>query len=270
MSHTIDVAHYYDRLTALFQRAGFTKRTGAIHRVVKPPADLHLDGATQDTIHALVIRELSALPACDAVADLGCGVGASMHAVATGLTPSTHVSGITISPVQATYVQSGSVFVASFDALPYADASLAAVWAIESFAHCHNPAHFFAEVARVLRPGGLCIICDDMLAPNHVSPFIAAFQNGWMVPNIVTRDIHQQRANLAGLRLSTHIDLSDGLTIRALPDMLAQWIVDAVLPRVHTHLFLRSMIGSMALQQCYKHRAMRYEFVVFEKSYASK
>ena len=270
MSHTVDVAHYYDRLTSLFQRAGFTKRTGAIHRVVKPLVDLHLDGATQDTIHALVIRELSALPACDAVADLGCGVGASMQAVVMALTPSTHVSGITISPVQATTVQFGSVFVASFDALPYADASLAAVWAIESFAHCHNPARFFAEVARVLRPGGLCMICDDMLAPNHVSPFIAAFQNGWMVPNIATCDTHQQQATLAGLRLSKRIDLSDGLTIRALPDMLAQWIVDAVLPRVRTHLFLRSMIGSMALQQCYKHRAMRYEFVVFEKSYASK
>jgi len=70
------------------------------------------------------------------------------------------------------------------------------------------------------------------------------------------------------LVLCKRIDLTAGLTIRALPDWLAKWIVQHVLPRVSLSLFLRSMIGSMALQQCYQQQIMRYEFLVFEKQHA--
>jgi len=269
VTHTVEVAHYYDRLTKLFLRAGLTKRTGAIHRVVRLPAQFDIEIADGDAVHALLVRELHALPTLDAVADLGCGVGASMRAVVAAVAPSTHVSGITISAFQAAQVSVGSVLVASFDELPYADASLDAVWAIESFAHARNPRQFFAEVARVLRPGGRCIICDDMRVSERTSPFIQAFQQGWMVPNIATVVHHQHHALDAGLTLCNRIDLSAGLRIRALPSWIASWIVDHALPRVWSSLFLRSMIGSMALQQCYQQQVMCYEFIVFEKHHAS-
>ncbi|MFM7677208.1 MAG: class I SAM-dependent methyltransferase, partial [Roseiflexaceae bacterium] len=245
------------------------KRTGAIHRVVRLPAHIDIENHDADTVHAVLVRELHALPVLDAVADLGCGVGASMRAVVAAVAPTTHVSGITISAIQATHVPVGSVLVASFEALPYADASLNAVWAIESFAHAQNPALFFTEVARVLRPGGRCIICDDMRLFEHASPFIDAFQQGWMVPNIATVEQHQHHAHGAGLAVCNRIDLSAGLTIRALPSWVATWIVQRVLPLVVSSLFLRSMIGSMALQQCYQQQIMRYEFIVFEKQHAS-
>lgn len=268
MTHTVEVAQYYDRLTKWFLRTGLTKRTGAIHRVVRLPAHTDIETTDGDAVHALLVRELNALPALDAVADLGCGVGASMRAVAKAVAASTHVSGITISAIQAAHVPVGSVLVASFDALPYADTSLNAVWAIESFAHARNPAQFFAEVARVLRPGGRCIICDDMRVSAQISPFVQAFQQGWMVPNIATVEQHQYHAHAAGMVLCNRIDLTAGLTIRALPGRLATWIVQQVLPRVSSSLFLRSMIGSMALQQCYQQQVMRYEFLVFEKPHA--
>jgi len=268
VTHTVEVAQYYDRLTKWFLRTGLTKRTGAIHRVVRLPPHIDIETTYGDAVHALLVRELNALPALDAVADLGCGVGASMRAVAAAVATSTHVSGITISAIQAAHVPVGSVLVASFDALPYADASLNAVWAIESFAHARNPAYFFVEAARVLRPGGRCIICDDMRVSAHMSPYIHAFQQGWMVPNIATVEQHQHHAQGAGLVLCKRIDLTAGLTIRALPDWLAKWIVQLVLPRVSLSLFLRSMIGSMALQQCYQQQIMRYEFLVFEKQHA--
>jgi SAM-dependent methyltransferase len=150
VTHTVEVAQYYDRLTKWFLRTGLTKRTGAIHRVVRLPPHTDIETTDGDAVHALLVRELNALPALDAVADLGCGVGASMRAVAAAVATSTHVSGITISAIQAAHVPVGSVLVASFDALPYADASLNAVWAIESFAHARNPAYFFVEVLFVM------------------------------------------------------------------------------------------------------------------------
>ena len=266
MSKTNDVPAYYDRLTQLFLRFGITKRAGAIHRAVR--LSEFPDISPDDTVHVLIADTLRQLPQCATVADLGCGVGASMVAVSRLLGDAVQCSGITISHAQAEVIRSHPVTVASYDNLPYADASLDAVWAIESFAHSHNPSRFFAEVARVLRPHGICIICDDMRTSTDDSVFVDVFKYGWMVPNVNTSMHHATHAHAHGLVLRTIRDLTPGVTIYALPTGVAQLFFAYLHKKLPRQMVVRSMLGSWALQQCYAAQQMAYQFIIFEKKHA--
>lgn len=261
-SDSSSVATYYDAVTRWFLRIGMTQRAGAIHRAIVLP---ELPGVSpDDTVHHLLMQVIAAHPLPRAVADLGCGVGASMRFVVQHVENVVQVSGITISAHQASLAVPALVAVASYEQLPYPAASLDVVWAIESFAHSMHPAQFFAEVARVLRPGGCCVICDDMLDVAHTSRMLDAFQRGWMVPNIAPLALHCQRATAVGLQLVLQRDLTPGMHIHALPTWLASALV-SLLPWLEQSMLWRSMVGSMALQQCYKNGIMRYQFVVFQK-----
>ncbi len=266
MSNTNEVSSYYDKLTQVFLRYGQTKNAGAIHRAVRLPEYAHI--RPEDTVHILIANELQRLASLTCVADLGCGVGASIHAVKRLLPASVQCSGITISHAQAALAKSLSVTVASYEELPYADAALDAVWAVESFAHSQRPERFFAEVTRVLRPGGLCIICDDMQTSTAPSLFVDAFSHGWMVPNIHPCEVHVERANSHNLRLRSRRDLTDGLTIFALPSVVAHRLLTLLHNKFADTMLIRSLLGSWALQQCYAERLMAYQFVVFEKQHA--
>ena len=263
LSKTNKVSEYYDNLTQLFLRFGMTRHAGAIHRAVRLPEYPLI--RPDDTIHHLIVEELNKLVQCTSVADLGCGVGASLVAMSRMVGSDIHVSGITISATQAGMIRTHAVTVASFEDLPYADASLDAVWAIESFAHSQRPDLFFAEVARVLRPNGICMICDDMRTTTGTSLFVDTFVHGWMVPNIDTVDAHILRAQSHGLLVRANRDLTYGLSLYALPSSLAQRLMSFLRLIMPNTIFLRSMIGSWALQQCYAANLMSYRFVVFEK-----
>ena len=243
-----------------------TKRAGAIHRAVRLSEFPNI--SPDDTVHVLIADALRELPNCAQVADLGCGVGASLVAVSQLLGDALQCSGITISPTQADVIQSHPVTVASYEDLPYAAESFDAVWAIESFAHSHNPTRFFAEVARVLRPHGICIICDDMLNCTKDSVFVDMFRYGWMVPNVNTSMHHTTFALEHGLVLRTIQDFTHGLTIYALPTSVAQLIFAYLNKKSPRHMVVRSMLGSWALQQCYAAQQMAYQFIIFEKKHA--
>lgn len=241
---------------------GMTRRAGAIHRAIVLP-ELY-QGSPDDTVHHLLMRVITDRPDVHAVADLGCGVGATMRYVLRQSASNMHVTGITISPVQAQVADDVTVAVASFEALPFAHETLDVVWAIESFAHSTQPEQFFTEVARVLASGGLCVVCDDMRVHATQSTMLAAFQRGWIVPNIDSLDVHCRRAAAAGLQLVSQIDLTAGMRIHALPSWLATLCV-RLFPIEAQPMFVRSVLGSMALQQCYAAGIMQYQFVVFQK-----
>ena len=174
------VQRYYDRHTAAFLRYGQGGGAGAIHRAVWGPgvenraaAFHYVENCIADQLRA--IRSAAAEPT---VVDLGCGVGGSLCHLAARL-PIRGV-GVTLSPVQARLADERIRAAGLQDRIrclegDYADPGLdlpAAdlAYAIESFAHGPDPIAFFAQCARIVRPGGLlCILRRTCCGPRRDS-----------------------------------------------------------------------------------------------------
>jgi SAM-dependent methyltransferase len=92
------------------------------------------------------------------VADLGCGPGTDLAALAAAVAPGT-VTGVDHDPVMAAEaarrVPSADIRVADLHALPVADGSLDRARTDRVLQHVTDPAAVIAEAFRVLRPGGL-------------------------------------------------------------------------------------------------------------------
>ncbi|MFB8281121.1 SAM-dependent methyltransferase [Nocardia colli] len=109
------------------------------------------------------------------VLDVGCGTGAPARRVAR--TTGAHVTGVTISSVQAATAGARSLAANMADRttfltgdamdLPLADASYDAAFAIESLVHMSDKSRAVHEVLRVLRPGGRFVIADVVLLPSQ-------------------------------------------------------------------------------------------------------
>ena len=262
--HQHAVMNYYQRTSQWFLRFGQTRQTGSIHRA------LTLDGVVvespTDTIHALIAQELRHRTTDSVAVDLGCGVGSALEYMRQRHPDRGLVWGITLSRVQAQIAISHghAVIQGSFHQLPVQVAGADAAWAIESLIHSDQSAQFFAEIGRYLRIGGILIICDDMAQNVPSSPMMRLFQHGWFAPNLVPPETHEQYAAIAGFRLRTVRDLTQGIHIRALPWWLAHFI-GWCRPVWQWSTLLRSMVGSMALQQCLAAGSIRYMMMVFEK-----
>ncbi|CAF0903240.1 unnamed protein product [Rotaria sordida] len=107
----------------------------------------------------------------DKVLDIGCGVGGPLRRIArlTGA----HVTGITISPYQvqraiAIGVPDNCQFIeGDFMELPFENNSFDHVYAIESICHAPEKSKCFAEVFRVLKPGGSFVGYDVCLTGKY-------------------------------------------------------------------------------------------------------
>lgn len=120
---------------------------------------------------ARTLRHLELAPG-QALADLGCGTGALLDAVAAAAGGgSIRMIGLDVTPpmlAQARRRLPASVPLVAGDAgaLPLDDATLDTVVSVSSFHYWADPAVALAEIRRVLRPGGRLVItdwCDDFL-----------------------------------------------------------------------------------------------------------
>lgn len=110
------------------------------------------------------------------VIDVGCGYGATARLVAHEY--GCDVVGFTLSEAQAAWGRAAAVRegaavelrVGDWLANDLAPGSADAVIAIESISHMPDPGRAFAEAARVLRPGGVLVVCD-WLARERRSPW---------------------------------------------------------------------------------------------------
>ena len=275
---TADVRDYYDANTDAFVRHGQGGTLGAIHRAIWGPGVVTREQAFR---HAedLIAGEIDAL-ALDRpahVVDLGCGVGASLMYLAqrrdlTG-------TGVTISPVQARLGDQRiaalglahriRVLAGDYCALPADVGPADLAYAIESFVHGPSPKRFFAEAARVLRPGGRLVLCDDVRQGEPgpaASRTIAQFMRGWHVNSLLTAAEWQQHAAHAGFVHVSTIDLTPYLEISRPRDRAIALLASAVgwLPRLHPRL--APLIGGSALQRGISKGWIAYHYALFRRA----
>jgi cyclopropane fatty-acyl-phospholipid synthase-like methyltransferase len=275
-----DVRRYYDRHTPAFVRLG--QGGGAIHRAVWAPDVTNREQAfhyVEDQIARRIADELHARPA-PRVVDLGCGVGASLCHLA-GRLPIRGV-GVTLSPLQATQAAERLASLGLADriecvegdylALPEEREDADLVYAIESFVHGASPRGFFHHCARLLRPGGRLVICDDFARRTNdpaAGRAVGAFTAGWHVNTLIGNADLRALAEAAGLQHESTDDLTPFLELGR-PRDRALALLAPVLGRLP---FIRHrvdhLLGGCALQTCLARGWVGYDLVVFRRKVAT-
>lgn len=275
-----EVGRYYDRNTRSFLEYGDGAATGSIHRAVWAPGVSTREEAfryVEDQIAAVATERLPASRLTHVV-DLGCGVGASLCYLASRL-PVAAATGVTLSAVQAALArrrveQAGlatrvDCVEGDFTALPAGIGQADLAFAIESFVHGREPGAFLAEAARILRPGGILIVCDDFLAgnaqPAAARPVLERFRRGWHINTLVDGETLRGLAAEAGFEHLWTRDLTDWLELGRPRDRVFRAIAPLLrlLPRVVPRL--ANVSGGAALQIALARGWIRYELAVFER-----
>lgn len=213
--------------------------------------------------------------------DMGCGFGATLFYLAARFADEAGVTGVTISPQQAQLVHrraattgltNCSVVEADFQAVPLAT-GIDALCSVEAFAHAFAPEQYMAEAARLLRPGGRLILCDDFRANTRPAGnqratdarWIDLFQRGWHIPHLLSSDAVTDLACRHGLVKIGDTDFSPHLRMRAFPAAaipLFQGVMDHGGPLA---AIMESVLGGFALEECIRQGLVEYRFLVFEK-----
>ena len=228
-----DIRRYYDRHTPGFLSRGQGRGTGSIHRAVWGPGITTRRAAfhyVHDRIAALA-RSLPGTSGSPRLLDLGCGVSASLCYLATRL--AIRGTGVTLSPVQREIAETRirreglsdriRCIEGDFNALPDDVGTVDLAYAIESFVHGASPDRFFAECRRVIRPGGLLVVCDDFRRPSsdhQSSHAIQRFREGWHINTLISRDDLVRLSQSAGFELDSASDLTQWLEIHRVRDRL--------------------------------------------------
>jgi len=284
MSSIDPIRAYYDRNTQLFLRFGSRKEVQTIHRA------LWLDGVANlqqalNAANALILAQAQYLfngRETLGIADMGCGVGATLLYLLTDLEPDAYGVGLTISPLQAQIGGRifrmrkihGLIVEADFQRLPLTDGFHLA-YAVESFVHAFEPERFMAEAARILhgavdgKPGGRLILIDDFSgaapADQGREKWLDLYRRGWYIKNLISQDDLVAMAARFELRLVENRLLTPYLRLRVIPDLPAQILENIFLPFWGLHPIVPSMLGSMALQKCLQNGLVEYRWMVFEK-----
>lgn len=109
------------------------------------------------------------------VLDVGCGVGGPMRTIAAST--GAHITGITISEYQverckqlnkrAGLSEITDIVQGDFHQMPFADNSFDAVYAVEATCHASELSKVYAEIFRVLKPGGTFVSQEWVSTPKY-------------------------------------------------------------------------------------------------------
>ena len=276
---TDSVRTYYDENTNLFLKFSGHKQAQNIHRSLWNDNIKTLDEALNFS-NSLILKEIESIqPGSARIADLGCGVGASLFYIHPRLHNPAPALGLTLSPVQARLAQDSAKQLGlqdhirfaegDFTSVPLPSQSLDAVYSVEAVCHAVDPEKYFREASRLLRKGGKLILVDDYQSARtfnkHEQKWLNAYIDGWYVPGVRTVEQVISFANKNGLQLKKNEELTPHLRLRNLPDSLASTLLFLGEKLPIKHAIVPSMLGSMALQQCLHMKVVEYRFLVFEK-----
>ena len=171
------------------------------------------------------------------VLDVGCGFGGTLAHI-RHRTPACHLTGLNIDPRQLTTARrltqadpDGNTASVPADAagtagrvcwlagdgcrLPVRTASVDRLLAVECVFHFPSRKAFFAEAARVLRPGGTLTLSDFLVAPGALATVARALSSsvdgaGWYGPLIrpLTVAGYERLAHRSGLDVVTNTDVT--------------------------------------------------------------
>ncbi len=204
------VERYYDTTLDLYERMWGQHVHHGYWEPGETPAD---DGADRHAAQDRLVHRLADFAGVtpgSRVLDVGCGVGGPALWLAGDLR--CDVTGVTLSAAQAARAgekaaERGLAERARFDqvdalATGYADASFDVVWALESVMHMADRAAFFAEMWRLLRPGGVLAVAtwavrDGTLTEDerHTVDLILRHQ---VMPSFSSLEEHARLATAAG------------------------------------------------------------------------
>ena len=273
------IRQYYDRNTPAFVALGQGGGVGAIHRAVwGPGVETHADAFRYvENRIAEHVRRLPADITRPHIVDLGCGVGASLCYLADIL-PGIVATGITLSPVQvqlarerierAGLSQRVECVEGDFCDLPNSLKPADVAYAIEAFVHGPSPEQFFEQCRKLVRPGGILILCDDFkraAAGSTAASAIERFRRGWHINTLVTSDELLKLAREAGFAHQATTDLTDYLELHRPRDRAIRALIPLIawLPLQATRF--GHLLGGNALQNCLERRWIGYDLVVFQR-----
>lgn len=270
------VATYYDRLlrwNRVARRFGYGGGADAltVHRAL---ADPRADGRpTVTRLHDLLLDRLG--PCGARVLDAGCGLGGTMIALAVAL--DARCTGVTVSGDQARTANAAAsqrglddrirALVGTYDEPPGGPFDI--VVAIESLAHSVDPARSVSALARVLAPGGVLVVVDDM--PDAAAAGAAeldTFKRGWACPVLWSADAFTEAFTREGLTLTEDLDLTPECRPRSEwrvallvgLNRACRWLAPAALKQV-----LDSHRGGLALERLLRRRQVRYRLLVAKR-----
>ncbi len=273
-----DVRRYYDRHTDDFVAHGQGGVVGALHRPVWSPGITNREAAFR-YVEDRILDHARALPrGTDPlhVVDLGCGVGASLCYLAERLP--IRGTGLTLSPVQVRHAdqrirQAGLTErvrcrEGNFCAPPPEVTPADLAYAIESFVHGPDPTRFFAACARLVRPGGLLVVCDDFrreVDTPAATRAIDRFQRGWHLNTMIREDELRRLATDAGFDHLSSDDLTPHLRLGRPRDHLIAWCMALFgwLPLDGTRF--GHLVGGNALRTCLTRGWIGYDLAVFRR-----
>ena len=272
------VAAYYDASTRRFLSLGGSRAALAIHRPLWGAGVRDLQAASAHANTLVADAAEAALGRAPAqVCDLGCGVGGTLFHLAARW-PGAALTGVTLSAEQVRLARahaaarglSERVRVVQSDftrppTLPRADL----VIAIESHVHTASADAFVAAARAHLRPGGVLVVVDDMLAAPEVTlpargrRLLDAFRRGWRLGHVSPAPALIAAAQAQGFSPVARQDLSRYLRLNRLRDQAlraAGPLADAM--GLGRWPLFANMIGGNALTQAHRAGLMRYELVV--------
>jgi len=177
-----------------------------------------LDAGDQLRMERLIAHS-AGIGAGSRVLDVGCGMGgpachlaAVTGAALVGITPNAEQAGLARGLAARAGLGGRVKFArAVAGALPFADRSFDAVLFFESPCHFPDRRRFFAEAARVLRPGGTVAGEDWLAACDPHAPAardrLAAVCATWAIPALGTIDGYTADMRAAGLSVREAVDL---------------------------------------------------------------
>jgi SAM-dependent methyltransferase len=276
------IRRYYDRQTAGCLARGQRGGDAALHRAVWGPGVTTRRAAfhfVEDQI-AEALPRLGRAPgnAAPHVVDLGCGVGGSLTYLATRAP--IRGTGITLSPVQVRIaaerirdlrLEDRVVCVeGDYTSLPAGIAPADLAVAIESLVHGASPEAFFAECARLVRPGGILVICDDIrrpLAAPRAARAVSRYCRGWHVNTLLTHDELTAHAEAAGFTHDHTTNLTPWLELGRPRDAAIRAFVGLfgwLLPLDRTRI--AHLVGGSALHTCLTRGWIGYDLSWFRRA----